>query len=257
MQRARKRFGQHFLHDQRVIESILRAVDPQPGDRLLEIGPGQGALTYPLLQRCRELVAIELDRDLIPGLKSKAGRYGKLEIINADILEYRLPELGTGEAWRLVGNLPYNISTPLMFHLLESARLIKDMHFMVQKEVALRIVARPGETDYGRLSVMLQYHCECQYLLDVAPDSFKPPPRVESTVIRLRPLPEPEYDVGNYEVFSTLVQTAFGQRRKTIANSLKPLMDRALIIACGIDPGLRAQNLRLADFARLSKALQQ
>ncbi|MDH3218665.1 MAG: 16S rRNA (adenine(1518)-N(6)/adenine(1519)-N(6))-dimethyltransferase RsmA [Gammaproteobacteria bacterium] len=257
MQRARKRFGQHFLHDQRVIESILRAVDPQPGDRLLEIGPGQGALTYPLLQRCRELVAIELDRDLIPGLKSKAGRYGKLEIINADILEYRLPELGTGEAWRLVGNLPYNISTPLMFHLLESARLIKDMHFMVQKEVALRIVARPGETDYGRLSVMLQYHCECQYLLDVAPDSFKPPPRVESTVIRLRPLPEPEYDVGNYEVFSTLVQTAFGQRRKTIANSLKPLMDRALIIACGIDPGLRAQNLRLADFARLSRALQQ
>jgi 16S rRNA (adenine1518-N6/adenine1519-N6)-dimethyltransferase len=131
------------------------------------------------------------------------------------------------------------------------------MHFMVQKEVALRIVARPGERDYGRLSVMLQYHCQCQYLLDVAPDSFKPPPRVDSTVIRLRPLPEPEYDVGNYEVFSALVQTAFGQRRKTISNSLKPLMDRALIIACGIDPGLRAQNLRLADFARLSRALKQ
>ncbi|MDH3387567.1 MAG: 16S rRNA (adenine(1518)-N(6)/adenine(1519)-N(6))-dimethyltransferase RsmA [Gammaproteobacteria bacterium] len=257
MQRARKRFGQHFLHDQRVIESILRAVDPRPGDRLLEIGPGQGALTYPLLERCQELVAIELDRDLIPALESRAARYGKLEIINADILEYRLPALPPGNAWRLVGNLPYNISTPLMFHLLESAQLIKDMHFMVQKEVALRIVAPPGDTDYGRLSVMLQYHCECQYLFDVAPGSFTPPPRVDSAVIRLRPLLESEHDIGNYEVFSTIVQTAFGQRRKTISNSLKPLMDRALIIACDIDPGLRAQNLQLADFAKLSRALIQ
>ncbi len=254
MPQARKRFGQHFLHDQSIIESILRALDPQPDQNIIEIGPGRGALTYPLLQRCKTLTAIELDRDLVPILKQQASRFGTLEVINADILEFELSSIPRGNSFRLVGNLPYNISTPLMFHLLDSAQDIQDMHFMVQKEVALRIVARPGEANYGRLSVMLQYRCDCQYLLDVAPTCFKPPPRVDSAVIRLVPFSEPLHDVGDYANFSSIVQSAFGQRRKTISNSLKLVLDRETIIACEIDPGLRAENLAISDFAKLSRA---
>ena len=254
MHQARKRFGQHFLHDQSVIEAILRVIDPRPGENLLEIGPGQGALTYPLLQRCDQLIAIELDRDLVPILCKQAENLGRLEIINADILEFELSSIPGGKTYRILGNLPYNISTPLMFHLLDSVAQIQDMHFMVQKEVALRIVANPGEPNYGRLSVMLQYQCDCHYLLDVAPSSFKPPPRVDSAVIRMVPFSEPEYDVGDYKHFSNIVQAAFGQRRKTISNSLKSVLDRKTIVACEIDPGLRAENLGIADFARLSRA---
>jgi 16S rRNA (adenine1518-N6/adenine1519-N6)-dimethyltransferase len=256
MHQARKRFGQHFLHDQNVIENILRAIDPQAGDNLLEIGPGRGALTFPLLQRCGHLLAVELDRDLVPVLEKKAAGLGQLEVINADILEFELSQLPGNKAYRLVGNLPYNISTPLMFHLLKSVSQIRDMHFMVQKEVALRIVAAPGEANYGRLSVMLQYQCQCQYLIDVAPTCFTPPPRVDSAVIRMIPLSRPEHDVGDYATFAKLVQSAFGQRRKTISNSLKSILTRETIAGCGIDPGLRAENLTLADFANLSRACQ-
>ena len=256
MHQARKRFGQHFLHDQNVIEAILRVIDPHPGENLLEIGPGQGALTYPLLQRCDKLIAIELDRDLVPVLSRQAKNFGSLEIINADILEFELSSIPGDKTFRVLGNLPYNISTPLMFHLLDSVQLIQDMHFMVQKEVALRIVAKTGEPNYGRLSVMLQYQCNCQYLLDVAPSSFNPPPRVDSAVIRMVPFDSPEYDIGDYKKFSSIVQTAFSQRRKTISNSLKSLLDRKTIIACEIDPGLRAENLSVADFARLSRAFK-
>lgn len=255
MQRARKRFGQHFLQDRNVIERILRALDPQPGERLVEIGPGRGALTYPLLKHCERLVAIELDRDLAALLQQQAEPVNRLEVINADILEFDLADLGGGNRLRLVGNLPYNISTPLMFHLLESACLIEDMHFMVQKEVALRIVAGPGDNNYGRLSVMLRHRCRCSYLFDVGPGCFQPPPRVDSAVIRMVPVHEPLEDVGNYEDFSAIVQAAFSQRRKTIANSLKNLLPRETIAACGIDPGLRAENLDVTDFAKLSKAL--
>lgn len=254
MHHARKRFGQHFLHDQNVIESILRAIDPRPGENLLEIGPGQGALTYPLLQRCDKLIAIELDRDLVPVLARQAPNFGVLEIINADILEFELSSIPGNRTFRVVGNLPYNISTPLMFHLLESVRQIQDMHFMVQKEVALRIVATPGEPNYGRLSVMLQYQCDCQYLLDVPPGCFRPPPRVDSAVIRLTPFSSPQYDVGDYNRFTGIVRAAFSQRRKTISNSLKTVVDRKTILACEIDPGARAENLAVADFARLSRA---
>ena len=254
MPQARKRFGQHFLIDQNVIESILHAIDPQPGETIVEIGPGRGALTYPLLQRCKTLIAIELDRDLVPLLEKQASAFGKLNIINEDILEFDLSTIPHQPGLRLVGNLPYNISTPLMFHLLESANAIQDMHFMVQKEVALRIVAGPGDANYGRLSVMLQNQCDCQYLLDVAPGCFKPPPKVDSAVIRLLPLGRPRHDVGDYATFSGIVQSAFGQRRKTISNSLKMKLDRKTITACGIDPGLRAENLTLSDFAKLSKA---
>jgi 16S rRNA (adenine1518-N6/adenine1519-N6)-dimethyltransferase len=257
MHRPRKRFGQHFLHDRNVIERILSAVDPQPGEYLLEIGPGQGALTYPLLQRCQRLIAIELDRDLVPALQRQAKQFGQLEVVNADILKFELGSIARDKKFRLVGNLPYNISTPLMFHLLESAQLIEDMHFMVQKEVALRIVAGCDDASYGRLSVMLQYHCRCQYLFDVAPGSFSPPPKVDSAVIRLIPRPAPAVDIGDYANFSQIVQSAFSQRRKTISNSLKSILDRETIIACGVDPGLRAEKLDIADFAKLSKTLSQ
>ena len=254
MPRARKRFGQHFLHDQNVIETILHAIDPQPGETIVEIGPGRGALTYPLLQRCKTLVAIELDRDLVPQLEKRAPAFGKLKVINEDILEFDVSTIAHESGLRLVGNLPYNISTPLMFHLLAAAHAIRDMHFMVQKEVALRIVAGPGDANYGRLSVMLQYQCDCQYLLDVAPGCFRPPPKVDSALVRLLPLDQPRHDVGDYVTFSGIVQSAFGQRRKTISNSLKMTLDRETIVACGIDPGLRAENLALSDFANLSRA---
>ena len=254
---ARKRFGQHFLHDRNIVERIIRAIDPGPGDRLLEIGPGYGALTYPLLEHCKRLTAIEIDRDLIPVLEGKARDLGELELINADVLEFDLDSLPGEGAYRLVGNLPYNISTPLLFHLLESVGRIIDMHFMLQREVALRIVAGSGDTNYGRLSVMLQQRCDCEYLFDVAPTCFRPPPRVDSAVVRLRPLPAPRHDHGDAAVFSRIVQTAFGQRRKTIANSLKSLVDRDLLERCGIDPGLRAENLDVGDYARLSRACSE
>ena len=256
MHRARKRFGQHFLHDQNVIDRMLRAIDPRPGENLVEIGPGQGALTLPLLRICHRLTAIELDRDLIPRLQHDADGIGELEVINADILEFNLQSLDAQGKFRVVGNLPYNISTPLMFHLLDSIALIEDMHFMVQKEVALRIVASPGNPNYGRLSIMLQYRCNCGYLFDVAPGSFSPPPKVDSAVIRLTPLDAPAVDIGDYTTFARIVQTAFGQRRKTISNSLKGLVSRETILACDIDPGLRAENLTINDFARLSRSSQ-
>lgn len=254
--RPRKRFGQHFLHDANVIDRILRAIDPRPDDRLLEIGPGRGALTFPLLQCCKRLTVIELDRDLVPLLRRQADGKGELEIINADILAFDLSSIAGEKKFRLVGNLPYNISTPLMFHLLESAALIHDMHFMVQKEVAQRIVARAGDNSYGRLSVMLRSRCSCHYLFDVAASCFSPPPKVESAVIRLLPLAQPVDDLGDSDNFARIVQAAFGQRRKTISNSLKSIIDREIIIACGIDPGLRAENLEIADFAKLSRALK-
>lgn len=254
MHKARKRFGQHFLHDRNIIECLLRAINPQAGEKLLEIGPGQGALTFPLLRECKSLIAVELDRDLIPLLRQKSADLGQLEVINADILEFELSSLGVEETYRVVGNLPYNISTPLMFHLLKSVDRIQDMHFMVQKEVALRIVASPGDANYGRLSVMLQYLCQTEYLFDVAPASFTPPPRVDSAVVRLIPHASPIHDIGDHALFSKIVQSAFSQRRKTIANSLKAVVERDLLISCNIDPGLRAENLSVGDFAKLSKA---
>lgn len=255
--KARKRFGQHFLHDKNVIDKILRAIGPAEGENLLEIGPGQGALTYPLLQQCRKLTAVELDRDLIPQLSRKSAEYGELEIINTDILDFDISSLPSDEPYRIVGNLPYNISTPLMFHLLKSTGRIMDMHFMVQKEVAQRIVAPVSSDHYGRLSIMMQYQCECQYLFDVAPGSFTPPPKVNSAIIRLKPLTRPHFEVGDRELFAKLVKTAFGQRRKSISNSLKSMVSAEIFDRCGIDKKLRAENLKGQDYARLSRALQE
>ena len=255
MHRARKRFGQHFLHDNNIIDKILRAVAVCEGENFLEIGPGQGALTFPLLQLCKRLTAIELDRDLIPILNNQAGKYGDLEIINADILNFELNTLPGDQPYRIVGNLPYNISTPLMFHLLKSINRIQDMHFMVQKEVAQRIVASVGDDHYGRLSIMMQYQCDCQYLFEVAPGCFTPPPKVDSAIIRLLPSPLPKFDVGDKQLFSKIVQTAFGQRRKTISNSLKTIVSTEIFDRCNIDRRLRAENLGGQDFAELTRAL--
>lgn len=250
--KARKRFGQHFLHDQNIIHRIIRAINPQPGDRLIEIGPGQGALTIPLLQQCKELTAIELDRDLIPILQQRAQSIGELHLINQDVLTIDLSTLPLSPPLRLVGNLPYNISTPLMFHLLEHSELIEDMFFMLQKEVAERIIARPEDKHYGRLSVMMQYYCDSDYLFDVPPGCFSPPPRVDSAVIRLQPHVTPPVQVEDVSLLSLVVQTAFNQRRKTIHNSLKKILDNTHIESLGIDPGARAETLSLTDFAKLT-----
>lgn len=252
--RARKRFGQHFLHDSNVVARIVNAISPVAGDNLLEIGPGRGALTYSLLKKCEQLTAIELDRDLIPILQKGARKYGSLNIINSDILRFDLNSLTGDKTYRITGNLPYNISTPLMFHLVASISRIQDMHFMVQREVALRIVAAVGDKNYGRLSIMMQYYCQCERLFDVAPGSFTPPPKVDSSVIRLIPHQQTPIQVGDLELFSLLVKTAFGQRRKTIANSLETIIDAACFKAARIDSRLRAECLSGEDFARLTNA---
>ena len=235
-----------------MIDRIIRAINPDHSGDLVEIGPGQGALTLPLLKRCQTLTAIELDRDLIASLQNEADKLGKLNLINQDVLTIDLDTLAADRTLRLVGNLPYNISTPLMFHLLESANCIKDMHFMVQKEVAERIVSSPGGDHYGRLSVMMQYHCETFYLFDVPPQCFKPAPKVDSAIIRLIPRQTKAYEVGNHTIFSELVRLAFQQRRKTLANGLKSLLTKADIEKAGIDPGIRAERLSGHEFGQLS-----
>lgn len=254
MHQARKRFGQHFLHDKNIIDKILRAINPQEDDNLLEIGPGRGALTLPLLNYCKQLTAVELDRDLIPILQHSATHGGELNLINADILKFELDSLPRSEGLRIVGNLPYNISTPLMFHLMDSISQIQDMHFMLQKEVGKRIVAEVSSRNYGRLSVMIQYFCHCQYLFDVAPGCFTPPPKVDSAIIRLTPHTTPIVKVRNFALFAEVVRVAFSQRRKTISNSLKSIMPPESLDACQIDRRLRAENLTLHDFACLANS---
>jgi len=250
--RPRKRFGQNFLHDQAVIERILGCVNPQPGERLVEIGPGQGALTRGLLERCGELDAIELDRDLLEPLKRMCASLGTLRLHNADALKFDFHRLRSDERrLRLVGNLPYNISTPLLFHLIDQADAIEDMHFMLQKEVVERMAAGPGSKAYGRLSVMLQVSCEVTPLFDIGPESFEPPPKVDSSVVRLRPLAQPLVAPDRLEDFSRFLATAFGQRRKTLRNNLKGLLGGEQIAALGIDPGARTETLGLGQLIRL------
>ncbi len=253
--RPRKRFGQNFLHDQGIIQRIIDAVNPQPGDTLVEIGPGLGALTEHLLRAAGELQAVELDRDLIPHLQQELAPLGELTIHNADALKFDFSTLFQGDKLRLVGNLPYNISTPLIFHLLEKPGLIRDMHFMLQQEVVERMAAGPGGGDYGRLSIMVQYHCRVDKLFTVPPGAFNPPPKVYSAIVRLVPYEQPPVDVGDEAQFAKLVARAFTQRRKTLRNNLKGLLDSEAIEACGIDPGRRPETLSLEEFAALSRQL--
>jgi 16S rRNA (adenine1518-N6/adenine1519-N6)-dimethyltransferase len=254
--RARKRFGQHFLTDENVVAQIVAAINPQPDDHLVEIGPGLGVLTETLLPYVPEMDAVELDRDIIPKLAARCGPLGRLNIHTCDALKFDFASLmKDGHELRIVGNLPYNISTPLMFHLLESRAIIRDMHFMLQKEVVDRLAAIPGTKDYGRLSVMMQYHCRVESLFDVPPDAFSPPPKVNSAVVQLTPFSEPPITVADINMLSKLVTQAFSQRRKTLRNTLKPLMNVEQIEAQGIDPIRRAETLSLTEFAALTNAV--
>lgn len=252
---ARKRFGQNFLIDQQVIADIVNAVAPQRGDCVVEIGPGLGALTDPLIRRVDHLQVVEIDRDIIARLRK---RYPpeKLTIHEGDALAFDFATLAReGNGMHIVGNLPYNISTPLLFHLAGFAGHVRDMHFMLQKEVVERMVAEPGTNDFGRLSVMLQYRFVMDWLIDVPPESFEPAPKVDSAVVRLIPRPAAELTVKDEAKFSAIVAAAFGQRRKMLRNNLKGLLDDAGFAGLGISPTARAESLSLADYIRIANYL--
>ena len=258
MHKARKRFGQNFLHDERVINRIVRAIHPLPKDNMVEIGPGQGALTEPLLDACDgNLKVVELDRDLIPILRVKFFSAKNLQIHEADALKFDFGSLVDDEPLRVVGNLPYNISTPLMFHLISFGAKIKDMHFMLQKEVVARICAVPANSDYGRLTVMMQYYCDTEYLFTVGPEAFRPAPKVESAIVRLVPKPLSSLSALDALDFTNLVRQAFSQRRKTLKNNLKGWLTEADIIAVGIEPSVRPERVPVADFVALSNRFTQ
>jgi len=250
----RKRFGQNFLHDPAVIERIVRSVAPRPGERLVEIGPGLGALTLPLLLAVGRLDVVEIDRDVIPHLQQACAGFGELRIHNADVLKYDFAALAEGQLLRLVGNLPYNISTPLIFHLLKQLPVIRDMHFMVQREVAERLAAAPATEQYGRLSVMVQWRCTVELLFTVGSGAFKPAPKVESAVVRLAPHRAAPVKVNDEQRFAELVNQAFTQRRKTLRNARKRFFTAAGIEELGIDSRRRPETLSLVEYAALSNA---
>jgi 16S rRNA (adenine1518-N6/adenine1519-N6)-dimethyltransferase len=250
---ARKRFGQHFLHDPGVLRRIVDAVDPKPGQRLVEIGPGRGALTAPLLARSGRLEVIEIDRDLAARLRAGAAGPGELVVHEGDVLDVDFAALrGDGPPLRVCGNLPYNISTPLLFHLLESRPAIADMHFMLQKEVVDRIVAPPGGKTYGRLTVMIAAACAATALFRVGRGAFQPPPAVDSAVIRLVPHAADPFPLPDRDRFARVVAAAFSMRRKTLRNSLRGLVDAAQFAAAGVDADRRPETLAPAEFARLA-----
>ncbi|KAF7275489.1 hypothetical protein GWI33_011667 [Rhynchophorus ferrugineus] len=252
--KARKRFGQNFLHDQRVIEKIVRAVNPRRDDHLVEIGPGLAALTSPLIAEVDYLNVVELDRDLAAGLPERVPYPERLNIIEADALKFDFSSLSKDKPLRIVGNLPYNISTPLLFHLVQQGANIQDMHFMLQKEVVERITAQPNTKEYGRLSVMLQYYCKANYLFEVPAGAFNPPPKVTSAVFRLEPYIEKPIQAQNEKNFAALVAHVFTQRRKTLRNSLKGKLDDAAFERANVDPMARPENLTLEQFVALSDA---
>ena len=251
--RARKRFGQHFLRDARVIDRILQAFAPQPTDLVCEIGPGEGVLTRALFGKVARLHAVELDRDLVT-LLHRTLPPGQVTIHSADALAFDFStRVASGDKLRLIGNLPYNISTPLLFHLIEQLGVVQDMLFMLQKEVVDRLVAPPGGKDYGRLSVMIQWRLDVSRCFDVAPGAFSPPPKVYSSVVRLTPHAQPPIAVHNPAHFSQLVRAAFAQRRKTLRNTLRGLIDAEQMLTAGIDPQRRAETLTLEEFGRLAR----
>jgi len=254
--RPKKSFGQHFLHEKRYIERIVAAIAPRADDHVVEIGPGEGALTLPLLKAAGRLTAIELDTDLIPDLQARANPVGALEIVQADVLTVDFTALAQrlgATRLRVAGNLPYYISSPILFHCVEHAAAIADMHFMLQKEVVERMAADPGSKVYGRLSVMLQLACRVEPLFTVPPGAFRPPPKVDSAVVRLVPLAAHERHDADPDRVHAIVKAAFAQRRKTLSNALKNLLDSEAIASAGIDPKARAETLAPLDFVRLAK----
>jgi len=252
--RPRKRFGQHFLKDPGVIDAIIQTVGATESDTVVEIGPGLGAITRSLAAKAGTLHAIELDRDLIAKLTNEYSDAANVTVHEADALRFDYGSLGN--SLRIVGNLPYNISTPLLFHLLNYRDCIVDMHFMLQKEVVDRMAASPGSKAYGRLGIMLGCHFQIDALFDVSRDAFNPPPKVTSAVVRLAPLPAGTYVINDEESLSRLVATAFSQRRKTIRNSLKNIVNEAQLLDAGIDPGLRPEAISIADYVRLANTLE-
>lgn len=285
--KARKRFGQNFLVDDHIIGMIVAAIAPKPGQQIIEIGPGQGAITQPLLERCGALQLIELDRDLVPQLQAQFAHYPACRILQADALktdfsQFYQSELNPSKSTstepaptepnppqnqqppallRIVGNLPYNISTPLLFHLLSFKQYLSDMHFMLQKEVVNRLAAPVSSSAYGRLSVMTQYHCQVESLFAVPPNAFRPAPKVESAVVRLKPynqqLRTPHPAADNTDHLSTLVATSFQQRRKTLRNNLKTLLTAEQLASLPIDLSRRPQDISVAEFVTLSNHIYQ
>ena len=247
---ARKRFGQHFLTDGAILDAIVDAIDPQPGQALVEIGPGLGAMTDPLVARCGRLTVIELDRDLAARLRQRP----ELEVIESDVLQVDFAALAArfGQALRVVGNLPYNISTPILFHLLGEVEHVVDQHFMLQKEVVERMAAAPGSKDYGRLSVMLQWRYRIESVLDVPPESFDPPPRVDSAIVRMLPLP-PAAAV-DAALLEELVRVAFSQRRKMLRNTLGRWLD-GRGFGGAFDLQRRAEEVPVSEYLALVQAL--
>lgn len=256
--RARKRFGQNFLHDEAIIEAIIEAISPGEGQHLVEIGPGRGALTAPLLTRCDKLDVIELDRDLVPLLRQKLASYGQLQIHQADALQFDYRSLRQHrEMLRVIGNLPYNITTPLLFHLLDQADCVEDMCFMLQREVVERICAQPGNKQYGRLSIMLQHQCYAEQLFLVPPEAFDPAPKVESAIIYLQPLANRLGGAVDLDALNQIVTQAFSQRRKTMANTLKKLVSLQDLEQVGIDPTQRPETVTVEQFVQLTRGFLQ
>jgi len=251
--RARKRFGQHFLVDGDVIERIVAAVAPAEGECIVEIGPGQAAITEPLAALSSELHAIEFDRDLAAALRQRFAGRSNVTVHEADVLDFDFATLGAD--LRIVGNLPYNISTPVLFHLLEFVGYIRDAHFMLQKEVVDRMAAGPGGRDFGRLTVMLGYRLETVPLFDVPPDAFSPPPKVMSSVVRLRPHPPGTFEAVDPAVLSAIVRAAFSRRRKTLRNALKGTAGVEDIEAAGLSATLRPEQVGIRDWIRLANQL--
>ena len=252
----RKRFGQHFLCDQNIVQRIVAAINPGRGQHLVEIGPGQGAITLPVLKKCHHLEVIEFDRDLVPELEDRTAGIGQLVIHSADVLDFDFASIQqAGQPLRVFGNLPYNISTPLIFHLLSYADIISDMVFMLQKEVAERLAAPCASAAYGRLSVMVQYHCQVDLLFDVPPTAFHPPPQVQSSIVRMTPHKTYPLVAKDYDLFANIVRQAFGQRRKTLRNSLKGIVDDAAWQQISVQSDLRAEKLSVEDFVEIANVL--
>ena len=253
--RPRKRFGQHFLTDPGVIDAIVSSIAPQDDDVIVEIGPGPGAITTPVAKGCGHLHAIELDRDLAARLRTNFAGSASVTIHEADALSFDFAELGTG--LRIIGNLPYNISTPLMFRLLHQRYVIKDMHFMLQKEVVDRMAAEPGSKAFGRLTIMLGCYLDIEALFDVDRQAFEPPPKVTSAVVRMRPLPADLIDIRDGQMLSKIVAAAFSQRRKTLRNALRDHASEEDLTTLDIDPGLRPENVAVPDWVALANHLAE
>jgi 16S rRNA (adenine1518-N6/adenine1519-N6)-dimethyltransferase len=249
---AKKKFGQNFLKDAAIIHGIIQSINPLTSDLLIEIGPGLGALTKPLLEKTNRLLAIELDRDIVGWIENEYSKKN-ITVFNEDVLNFNFNQFD--QKIRIVGNLPYNISTPILFKCIDNILIIKDLHFMLQKEVVDRMIAIPSSPEYGRLSVMLQYYFAMEHLLDVPKESFEPEPKVESSFVRLIPYEQYPFIANNIEQFARIVKEAFSQRRKTIRNTLKSFITENDFEKIGINPQLRAENLSVSDFVKISNYL--